>query len=179
MSRYNFELLSPYDFELLAPDLLQAEFRLRPESFAKGRDGGIDFRFQSADRSVVVQCKHYGNFDSLCSVLKREEVSKLGRLKPARYILVVTTPLTPHRKGLLLELLSPHVLTESDILGKEDLENLLGLHPSVERKHIKLWLTSTSVLEEVLHGGAASAVLPEISPTIGSRTNWSEDGGQS
>jgi hypothetical protein len=26
---------------------------------------------------------------------------------------------------------------------------------------------------------AASAVLPEISPTIGSRTNWSEDGGQS
>jgi hypothetical protein len=42
-------------------------------------------------------------------------------------------------------------MSTGDILGKEDLNNLLGKFPEVERHHFKLWLTSQTVMERVLH----------------------------
>ena len=50
-------------------------------------------------------------------------------------------------------LLSPWCLSTSDILGKDDINNLLSQHPDIERQHFKLWLTSTPVLERVLQAG--------------------------
>ena len=38
-----------------------------------------------------------------------------------------------------------------DIYGRDDLNNLLGMFPEVEKQHFKLWLSSTAILEEVLH----------------------------
>ena len=153
MPSYDFQALSSYDFEVLARDLLQADLKIRLESFGKGRDGGIDFRFRMANGDLVVQCKHYADYDDLYRVLKRDEVKKLVNLKPARYVLVVSTPLTPHRKDELVKLFEPYNLRLSDVLGREDLNNLLGLYPEVERRHIKLWLTSNEVLSRVLNLG--------------------------
>jgi hypothetical protein len=153
MPDYDFRSLSPYDFEVLARDLIQQEMGIRLESFARGRDGGIDFRFQTRGGEIVVQCKHYpSDYAALARVLERDEVPKVRRLSPARYILVVSTPLTPLRKGELLALLTPFCHSSSDIYGREDLNNLLGRHPEVETKHVKLWLTSEAVLSRVLHG---------------------------
>ena len=42
-------------------------------------------------------------------------------------------------------------LIQQDIYGRDDINNLLGLFPTVERQHFKLWLSSTTVLEDVLH----------------------------
>ena len=153
MPNYDFQSLSSYDFELLARDLIQAEFRIRLESFAPGRDGGIDFRFRNKKGDVVVQCKHYKDYDALHRILKRDEVLKVNRLKPARYVLAISTPLTPRRKDALLKLFSPHCLGPSDIFGREDLNNLLGRHRNVERNHVKLWLTSEAVLTRFLDRG--------------------------
>src|ERR1700736_2419450 len=111
MPNYDFQALSSYDFELLARDLLQEELRVRLESFAKGKDKGIDFRFRNPAGDIVVQCKHYASYDDLYRVLKRDEVLKVQRLKPARYILVVSTPLTPHRKDEILALFAPYCLS--------------------------------------------------------------------
>jgi hypothetical protein len=153
MPNYDFQALSSYDFELLVRDLLQEELRVRLESFAKGKDKGIDFRFRSPAGDIVVQCKHYASYDDLYRVLKRDEVLKVQRLKPARYILAVSTPLTPHRKDEIFGLFAPYCLSAADIFGREDLNNLLGMHAEIERKHVKLWLTSEPVLQRVLHGG--------------------------
>jgi len=65
----------------------------------------------------------------------------------------VSTALTPHRKEDILGLFAPYCLASADIIGREDLNNLLGLYPAVERKHFKLWLTSEAVLTRLLHGG--------------------------
>jgi len=54
-------------------------------------------------------------------------------------------------KQQIIEVLSPFVKGPEDIYGRDDLNNLLGLFPSVERQHFKLWLSSITVLEEVLH----------------------------
>ena len=44
MPDYDFSTLSPIDFENLCRDLIQKEFNVLLESFAPGKDKGIDFR---------------------------------------------------------------------------------------------------------------------------------------
>jgi hypothetical protein len=59
--------------------------------------------------------------------------------------------MTPQRKDDLRALLNPWLRSPSDILGREDLEALLDHYPQVESRNYKLWLTSTAVLQRVLH----------------------------
>lgn len=153
MPDYDFRSLSTFDFEILARDLLQEELKVRLESFAKGRDGGVDFRFRNAMGDLIVQCKHYASFDELLRVITRHEADKVRRLRPKRYILAVSTPLTPQRKESLLALLAPYCRASGDIYGREDLNNLLGIYSTIERKNFKLWLTSEAVLTRVLQAG--------------------------
>lgn len=154
MAGYDFLSLSPADFEELARDLLQAELGIRLESFATGRDRGIDLRCaRPADSSLIVQCKHFhrSGFSQLKSHLERKELEKIKKLTPDRYVLCTSVEMTPGRKDQLLELLSPYCTDPADILGLEDLNNLLGRHPEIERQHHKLWLTSQATLQRVLH----------------------------
>lgn len=153
MPNYDFQSLSSYDFGLLARDLIQAELAIRLESFAPGRDGGVDFRFRNKKGDIVVQCKHYKDYDTLYRTLKRDEVQKVHRLKPTRYILALSTPLTRHRKEAILELFKPYCGSTSDIFGREDLNNLLTRHSYLEQDHIKLWLTSEAMLRRFLDRG--------------------------
>jgi len=154
MPKYDFTSLSSQDFEELSRDLLQAEWKVHLESFKAGRDGGIDLRYIPADGGkTVIQCKHYARsgFAILLSHLKLKEKRKLDTLAPTRYLVVTSVGLTPANKTEIASALSPYILHESDILGVNDLEGLLSRHPSIERNHFKLWLTSTSVIERVLH----------------------------
>jgi len=155
MANYDFRSLSPHDFELLCRDLLQKALGVMLESFTAGRDSGIDFRHRTKTDTLIVQVKHYADsgYDALVRVLKQKERPKLEVLKPNRYILTTSVGLTPQRKDELCALLSPWCLASSDVLGKDDINNLLTQHQAVERQHFKLWLTSTGVLERVLHAG--------------------------
>lgn len=168
MADYDFRSLSPHDFELLCRDLLQKALGVRLESFTAGRDSGIDFRYRdpmanlialvkrdTERRNLIVQVKHYAEsgYDALVRVLKQKERPKLEALKPTRYVLATSVGLTPQRKEELLALMSPWCVGTSDILGKDDINNLLTAYPDVERQHFKLWLTSATVLERVLNAG--------------------------
>jgi hypothetical protein len=154
MPKYSFQSLSDADFEELVRDLLQQELGMRLEAFTSGRDGGIDLRYsRSGGSALIVQCKHYerSGFAKLKSVLLREELPKVRLLSPERYILCTSVGLTPDNKEDLLRLLAPFCHSTSDILGREDLNNLLACYPKIETNHHKLWLTSVPVLEKVLH----------------------------
>lgn len=153
MSNYDFTTLSPIDFEILTRDLLQQELEIRLESFKSGRDQGIDFRYCSSDdRSLVIQCKHCpeSSFPQLLRRL-REEKPKVHKLKPDRYILVISIGLTPLNKNTIYELFSPYIKAPEDIITRDDLNNLLGMHPQIERQTFKLWLSSVSIFEKILH----------------------------
>lgn len=151
---YNFARLSDFDFECLVRDLLGAELGVRFEHFTRGRDKGIDLRYApSPDRSTIVQCKHYlgTGYAGLLHNIKTKEAPKVRALAPERLILATTVTLTPDRKNELCQVLSPHVLSPGDILGLTEIEALIAKHPSVERIHFKLWLTSTGVLDRLVH----------------------------
>lgn len=154
MSRYDFKSLSHQDFEELTRDILQAEWEIALEAFKTGRDQGIDLRYaRVATKTTIVQCKHYANstFGKLLSHLRDEELQKVQRLCPNRYVVVTSLGLTPGEKDKIVAALSPFVLTPSDVLGADDLNGLLSRHSSVESANFKLWLTNTEVIARIIH----------------------------
>lgn len=151
---YDFKQLSPADFEDLTRDLLQKLWAVRLEAFKTGRDQGIDLRYARApDRRTIVQCKHFvgSSVAKLVNELGKIELPKVNRLAPSRYVLVTSLPLNPADKERISVALNPHIKMTEDIFGAGDLNNLLGLYPEIEQQHFKLWLSSTAVLERVLH----------------------------
>ncbi|PWW00799.1 restriction endonuclease [Paenibacillus cellulosilyticus] len=154
MTNYDFTSLSSFDFEVLVRDILQKELSyITLESFKSGRDEGIDLRY-SKDRKneIIVQCKHYANskFSDLINSLKNE-LPKIQKLKPKRYLIVTSLGLTPANKTTIINLCNPYIQDTGDIIGGTDLNNLLGKFPEIEKKHFKLWLSSEAVLSRVLH----------------------------
>lgn len=151
MTDYDFKILQPSEFECLSRDLIQARDGVYIESFTAGKDDGIDFRYAlSKDKTAVIQVKRYATYTSLLSVLKKE-AKKIQRLKVQRYYISTSVGLTPKNKTEIQNLFGNDILNTADILGKDDLNNLLGQHPEIEKKYYKLWLSSTAVLESILH----------------------------
>ena len=152
---YDFKNLSPIDFEELCRDLLQKELGITFESFTEGKDGGIDFRYAQDTDKIILQCKRFtkDSFSSLETELKKE-LSKVKKLNPTRYILMTSFGLTPVNKQTILNLFSPYIISTSDIYGKNDINNLLGKFEDIEKKHYKLWFSSTSILSHLLHSGS-------------------------
>jgi hypothetical protein len=153
MPEYDFSSLSAYDFELLSRDLLQQELGIRLESFKAGKDEGIDLRYAAeTGGSLIVQCKHYvgSGYAVLIRKLKREELPKVAKLAPARYIVCTSVKLSPSNKDDIVKAMAPFCKSSSDVYGADDLNNLLSKYSEIEKKHFKLWLTSTIVLENIL-----------------------------
>ncbi|MCY4555125.1 MAG: hypothetical protein OXF79_01775 [Chloroflexi bacterium] len=64
--------------------------------------------------------------------------------------------LNPRRKSEIVGALAPWVRSPDDIKGRDDLTGLLARHPEVERRHIKLWLTSGEVVDALLNSAVAN-----------------------
>ena len=151
MLDYDFKILQPSEFECFSRDLLQAREDIFIESFADGRDKGIDLRFAySKDKTCIVQCKRYKEWKELKGKLK-EEVEKVKRLSPQRYILTTSVDLTVKQKDEVLAMFNPFILSGMNVLGKKDLNNLLEQNPEIEKNYHKLWLASTNVLNTIIN----------------------------
>lgn len=151
MIGYNFLNLSPVEFEELTRDLLQLHLNCFFESFKEGKDSGIDLRYSSnSNNTNIVQCKRYKDYESLEPVLKKE-VAKVRKLNPNKYTLVTSAGLSPLNKKNIKKIFHPFIKSEDDILGNGELNNLLGQYPDIEKKHYKLWLSSTAILQKIVN----------------------------
>lgn len=149
MADYNFLNLSPYEFETLTRDLLQRHLACHIESFTSGADNGIDLRCSITNKTII-QCKRYKNHTSLLENLEKE-VQKVVIQKPDRYLIVTSVELNPQRKDKIMELFKPYILSTEDIIGKEDLNNLLSKNHEIETNHFKLWLSSVNILQQIIN----------------------------
>ncbi len=149
---YDFSQLSPIDFEELVRDLFSAHFGVHVEAFGPGVDQGIDARFSGKRGATIIQAKHYvrSGKNALLQSLKRE-VPKVQKLKPNRYIIATSISLNPNLKNQIKEIFESVNLVVADIFGQEDINALLRENPRVEKSHFKLWLSSTAVLERIVH----------------------------
>jgi hypothetical protein len=165
MGRYDYKSLSPQDFEELTRDLLQAEWDVPLEAFKTGRDRGIDLRYAPLEGgTTIIQCKHYASssVSSLLSHLRNSEVPKVQQLQLQRYVLVTSLPLSPADKEKIVEACRPFILGPADVIGADDLDGLLSRHPAIEHANFKLWLTSTAVLDRVLHNAEVAQTEFEV-----------------
>lgn len=152
---YDFTTLSPSDFEELVADLLSKEWNTQLEIFKEGKDGGVDLlnsRVPNGSPHTVIQCKRYGpdKLSQLCASVKLERI-KLEKIKPQRYVLATSVPLSKKNKETLLAILSPFCSTTGDIYGAGEINALIRKYPGIEQSHFKLWISSTAVLERVLN----------------------------
>lgn len=169
MNDYNFLNLSSFEFENFSRDILQEKLGVFFESFTSGQDGGIDLRATvNKNENIIVQAKRYASYSDLKSTLK-SELGNVKILKPNRYIITTSVGLTPANKQEILKMFNPYIKSTEDILGKTDLNNLLGLHPKVEEKYYKLWLSSTNILNRLVHStvyNQSKFELEEIKETL-------------
>lgn len=141
MPNYDFSTLNDKDLEELVRDLLQRKWGFMLESFKKGQDKGIDLRYSKPtggkNNLVVVQVKDYrkSGVTKLKSDLKLKELPKVKLLNPSRYVVATSVGLSPEDKESIRTSFDPYIKSDEDILGQDDLNNLLGLYPEVEKQY--------------------------------------------
>lgn len=155
MNNYNFSTINDKDFEVLVLDLLNQEYDIDLQDFKSGKDKGIDLRYSTVENNnaIVVQAKHYlkSNFKTLCRHLLKEELKKVQYLQPDRYLLATSQELSPQNKDELRKIFHPFIKTSNDIFGSQDLNKLLRKHKEIEKKHFKLWFSSTEIISNILN----------------------------
>ena len=168
MTYYDFSSLNDKDFAVLVADLLSIEHNIRFERFKAGRDGGIDGRyFAPSGGQVIFQCKHWAKsgLAALLRSLKNTEYAKVVHLNPKRYIIATSVPLSAADKTKIRSVFGKFMHNDSDVLGCEDINDLLRKHRHVEKSHFKLWLHSTEVLATLANAailGRSAFTLQEI-----------------
>lgn len=154
MNDYDFRTLNDKEFEVLCCDLISAREAVTIERFKPGRDLGVDGRFfGSPGKEVILQCKHWPGtpIEKLIKHLEAEELPKVAKLASNRYILILSHPLSRVEKQKILKIFSPYIKYPTDVIGREDLNDILSKNPRIEERHYKLWLASTNVLRHLLN----------------------------
>jgi hypothetical protein len=152
---YDFMTLSPEDFEALVGDLFSREWGTQLKLFKSGKDGGVDLhnsRVPANAPRTIVQCRRYA-LHKLSELQRslRIERQKLEILRPERYVVATSVALSADNKESLVATLDPWCAGPQDIFGPRELNSLLRKHDDVLRTHFKLWMSSTGVLEQILH----------------------------
>ena len=84
----------------------------------------------------------------------RKERAAIDRLSPTRYLLSTSQTMSPDNKSDLAEIIGPALRQQDDIFTAGDLNALLRKFPEIEKAHIKLWLSSSAVLDAVIRSAA-------------------------
>ncbi len=153
---YNLSILNDKEFEILCKDILESELKISFQNFKSGADKGIDLRScRDQENQIVVQAKHYSrtSFSKLKLKLQKGELPSIKKLKPKpkRYILMTSLDLSVGNVDEIVKVMSPYIKTSDDVYGGTRIQQLIVKHKKIERKHFKLWLTSTSVLQRILN----------------------------
>lgn len=157
MANYDFSTLNDRDLEELTRDLLSKILNVNFQSFKPGKDKGIDLRYSTVndENEIVVQVKHYlgSGISKLKLDLKNNETQKVFSLKPKRYILCTSLPLSPQDKEDIKNIFKPYIQSTSDVVGKEDLNKWLDDYSEIQERHFKLWLSSIDIIKKIVKNG--------------------------
>lgn len=148
--------LSPNDFEVLCQDVLSNIYGERFERFKTGKDAGIDLRLLNLGKEIIVQVKHcLGSYGSSHKTLLKKEfnIAKSRFTSGERYILITSLGLSPHNKSEIKKLSLGLIKRDDDIIGIDEIEDILTKHPEMVKRHYKLWISSTTVLTRLLNNG--------------------------
>ena len=180
MLNYAFENISAGDFAEMCSGLLHSLKGCHFERFKEGKDGGVDLRnIDSGNRSTVFQCKRYGQFKALYQTLKRDEVAKVKKLRPAYYGILTSCPLSPFDKEKIFMLFKPYMANSGWVYGRDDLNDMLSRpeNSSIAMQTVGLWWQSFDALKRSLYNavsGRSMFILKDFE-SRNRHTHWTED----
>lgn len=160
MRTYNFnDKLDWNQFQKLACEIIQHREKLPFQTFRAGKDKGMDGLWFCGEENIILQAKRYQNFSDLYKELKTAELTKVKKLNPRRYILVVSMELSETEYAKIRDLFSEYIKQNKDLLDANSLNSLLS-EPEyrwIERNFTSLWIPDGAILEEflqeILHKG--------------------------
>lgn len=149
---FNYGNLSDYEFEILCCDIMSKKLGIQLRTFATGKDGGIDATDDAKVHNIIVQAKHY--FKSSYATLYRTlcgEVEKVKRLNPSQYYICCAQKLTPNNVTEIYDLFSEYMVDTNNVIDLNVIDVFLSKAENYDvlRKHYKLWLESTEILNQV------------------------------
>lgn len=152
---YAYQDLSDVDFEYLCQDIMQRRLGKTLHRFAAGPDGGVDLTDNVHTKSTVVQVKHYAGSTSaaLFSAL-RKELPKVRAMAPRQYYVCCSLALSPQRTEQIYRLFGDWMDSPGNIVTRPELDDFLARpeNEDILRRHYKLWLSSTGILEQITNG---------------------------
>lgn len=152
----NYANLSDVEFEYLCQDIMQEKLGVKLHRFARGRDDGIDLTDDTALKKIIVQVKHYveSSVAQLIATLKNE-AEKLKVLSPNEYYICFSKMLSPNKVNEIYCLFSTYMSSAANVITLSEIDDFLHDRKNVEilKKHYKLWLDSTGILEDVANNG--------------------------
>ena len=149
---YDFSRLNDREFEALGASIMAKILGKNVEIFKAGKDMGVDGRFWIGEgKEGIIQCKHYAGtpYRTLISKIKSEEVAKVEKLKPAKYIFITSQRLSRVNKKEIKNIFRPYIRREDDVIDYEYLNAFLlkKENQNIVEQNLKLWITSASVLD--------------------------------
>jgi len=148
----NYANLNDVEFEALCKDIMERMLGVPLRRFAPGKDGGIDLTDDVSTKSIVVQVKHYRNSatTNLVSSLKKE-LSKVNTLSPQQYYICCSRELSPRNIKELYLYFQSYMSSERNIITLIEIDDFLkkAENKDILKKHIKLWLDDTGILNEL------------------------------
>ncbi|MEK3864624.1 restriction endonuclease [Paenibacillus sp. FSL H7-0716] len=149
---FNYANLNDVEFEELCKDVMEKKLSKRLRLFSKGRDGGIDLTDNTNTHNIIVQVKHYigSKFPSLRTSLKKE-IEKVHKWKPTQYYICCGMELTDRNISELYDMFSDFMKTDENIITLKEIDEFLQKPENLDvvRKHYKLWLYASNILDEI------------------------------
>ena len=148
----NYANLNDIEFEYLCQDIMQAKLNIDLRRFAQGKDGGIDLTDNITTYSIVVQIKHYikSSVSQLITSLKKE-LPKIKKINPNQYYICCSKALTPQATNEIYSIFQDYMESEKNIITLIEIDDFLSKseNSGILKKHYKLWIESTNILEEL------------------------------
>jgi hypothetical protein len=149
---FNYANLNDVEFENLCKDIMEKELSTSLRLFAKGRDGGIDFTDNTITHNIIVQAKHYigSKFSNLRTTLKNE-IQNVKKWDPNQYYVCCGMQLTDANVKEIYDMFSAFMKTDKNIITLREIDEFLQKpeNSDVVRKHYKLWLYASNILNEI------------------------------
>ena len=156
---YNYLALDSFEFELLACDVVAKMSRVKLSCYAPGKDGGIDASDYKCDDSlhphVIVQAKRWGQTSIqgklVPSAKKLADRLISNSVIPEELYLVVASPLSLDMQARVQSELKCCGAKSVTVIDSVKLDEFLDEEENrnIVRKHFKLWLAGTGVLQEL------------------------------
>ncbi|MBT2283626.1 restriction endonuclease [Paenibacillus polymyxa] len=149
---FNYANLNDVEFEELCKDVMEKKLSTRLRLFSKGRDGGIDLTDNIYNHNIIIQVKHYigSKFPNLRTSLKKE-IDNVHKWKPSQYYICCGMQLTEGNTREIYSMFSDFMLTDQNIITLKEIDEFLQKpeNSDIVRKHYKLWLYASKILDEI------------------------------